>query len=77
MVEKVNHEEVKKLFDIKKVKEVKNLAIREQKYELAAYLRDQEKYLLTLEGQFWANEEQKRVKAEERAVKLKRLFGED
>ena len=51
-MQEVNYNEIRKLFDIKQVKGFKRLAIKEQKYELAAAFRDQEKFLETPDGKF-------------------------
>ena len=45
--EKVNRDENNKITDLEEIKFLKQLAVKEQKWELAAYFRDRERTLLS------------------------------
>lgn len=45
--------EINQILDLKEVRYLKSLAVQKQMYELAACVRDHEKYLMTPEGELW------------------------
>ena len=63
-------EYIKKIFDLVELKKLKNDAVINQKYEFAALLRDQERFLESEEGLKYINE----CKRKRREDKLKRII---
>ncbi len=63
-------QDIKKIFDLVELKKLKNDAAINQKYELAAILRDHERFLESEKGLEFINN----CKREIREKKLKRLF---
>lgn len=73
----INNEEIKKITSIEEVRYLKSLAVSKQMYELAAYAREQEKFLMTDEGKMWSIKEIAKLKSKKRKEKLERIFLSD
>jgi len=62
----INKNEINSVFKLDEIRRIKKLAVNKREYELAAYARDREKYLISIE-------EKRRLRRD----KLQRIFLSD